>query len=281
MMGQREVFQAQLFYEFDLDAIVPRDHLLRGIDAFLDFSALRSHLRPYYSHTGRPSIDPELMIRMLIVGYCFGIRSERRLCEEVRLNLAYRWFCKLGIEDTIPDHSTFSKNRTGRFRDGGFFRYLFDATLARCIDEGLVRGEGFAVDASIIAADANPKRAATPEEIASGQHEVSQAVTDYLAGLDADAKPSKMVSLTDPDARWTAAKPCAAFHAYSANYLIDLQAGIVVDTETTQALRTDEVQASQIMLDRTRERFGLHPERIAADTAYGTCLLYTSDAADE
>jgi len=140
----------------------------------------------------------------------------------------------------------------------------------RCIDEGLVGGEGFAVDASIIAADANRQRTLTPEEIASGKHEVGQAVTDYIAALDDDAKPSKIVSLTDPEARWTAAKGGPAFHAYSANYLIDLQAGIIVDTETTQALKTDEVEASKTMLDRTREQFGLHPERLAADTAYGT-----------
>lgn len=269
-MGRQEFSQDQLFYAFDLDAVVPDDHLLRGIDVFLDLSDQRQHLKPFYSQTGRPSVDPELLIRMLIVGYAFGIRSERRLCEEVRLNLAYRWFCRLGIEDTIPDHSTFSKNRTGRFRDGGLFRNLFDTVLEWCIEEGLVRGEGFAVDASIIPADANRRRGQTPEEIVSGKHEVSEAVTDYLAALDDDAKPSKVVSLTDPEARMTAAKGGPAFYAYSANYLIDLQVGIVVDTETTQALRTDEVEASRTMLDRTREQFGLHPERLAADTAYGS-----------
>ncbi len=270
MMGQQEFSQDQLFYSFNLEAIVPDDHILRGIDQHLDLSSQREHLKSFYSHTGRPSVDPELLIRMLIIGYAFGIRSERRLCEEVRLNLAYRWFCRLGIEDPIPDHSTFSKNRCGRFREGGLLRHLFDAVLLRCIDEGLVGGEGFAVDASIIAADANRQRTLTPEEIASGKHEVGQAVTDYIAALDDDAKPSKIVSLTDPEARWTAAKGGPAFHAYSANYLIDLQAGIIVDTETTQALKTDEVEASKTMLDRTREQFGLHPERLAADTAYGT-----------
>jgi len=270
MMGRQEFSQDQLFYSFNLEAVVPTDHILRGIDEHLDLSGQRDHLKPFYSHTGRPSVDPELLIRMLIVGYAFGIRSERRLCEEVRLNLAYRWFCRLGIEDPIPDHSTFSKNRCGRFRDGGLVRHLFDAVLSRCIEEGLVGGEGFAVDASIIAADANRQRTLTPDEIASGKQEVSQAVTDYIAALDEDAKPSKRVSLTDPEARWTAAKGGPAFHAYSANYLIDLQAGIVVDSHTTQALKTDEVEASKTMLDRTRERFGLHPERLAADTAYGT-----------
>ena len=146
MMGPRQVEQGGLFYEFSLDTHVPADHLLRAIDRFVDLSGLRAHLRPFYSTTGRPSVDPELMIRMLLVGYCFGIRSERRLCEEVHLNLAYRWFCRLGLEGAVPDHSTFSKNRHGRFRDSDLLREVFEITVQRCIDAGLVGGEGFAVD---------------------------------------------------------------------------------------------------------------------------------------
>ena len=136
MMGQQSGAQDRLFYSFNLDAHVPADHLLRGIDHVLDLSDLRQHLTAFYSHTGRPSIDPELMVRMLLVGYCFGIRSERRLCEEVHLNLAYRWFCRLGLEDAVPDHSTFSKNRHGRFRDSDAFRQLFETVVDRCIAEG-------------------------------------------------------------------------------------------------------------------------------------------------
>ena len=113
MMGQRSGGHRQLFYSFNLDDHVPSDNLLRGIDRFLDLGELRRHLAPFYSHTGRPSVDPELMVRMLIVGYSFGIRSERRLCEEIHLNLAYRWFCRLGHEDVVPDHSTFSPGSTG------------------------------------------------------------------------------------------------------------------------------------------------------------------------
>ena len=140
MMGQHSGEQDKLFYSFNLENHVPQNHLLRGIDRFLDLSELREHLAQYCSHTGRPSIDPELMMRMLIIGYSFGIRSKRRLCEEVHLNLAYRWFCRLGLEDPIPDHSTFSKNRHGRFRESGAFRYLFENVLQRCMTEGLVRG---------------------------------------------------------------------------------------------------------------------------------------------
>jgi transposase len=157
MMGERQVQQDALFYEFSLERHVPEGHLLRAIDGFVELDGVRAHLEPFYSETGRPSIDPELLIRMLIVGYCFGIRSERRLCEEVHLNLAYRWFCRLGLDGSVPDHSTFSKNRHGRFRESDLFRQLFETVLQRCIDAGLVGGEGFAVDASLIQADASDR----------------------------------------------------------------------------------------------------------------------------
>ena len=153
MMGQRPEAQDKLFYSFSLDDHVPQSHLLRGIDQVLDLRELRAQLAPFYSHTGRPSIDPELILRMLIVGYCFGIRSERRLCEEIHLNLAYRWFCRLELDESVPNHSTFSKNRHGRFREGDTFRCLFETVLRRCMSEGLVGGEGFAADASFIRAD--------------------------------------------------------------------------------------------------------------------------------
>ena len=158
MMGERQVAQEALFYSFNLVRHVPADHLLRSIDRFVDLSGIREHLRPFYSSTGRPSVDPELMIRMLIIGYCMGIRSERRLCEEVHVNLAYRWFCRLGLDGSVPDRSTFSKNRHGRFRDSDLLRELFETVLRRCMAEGLVGGEGFAVDASLIKADANLQR---------------------------------------------------------------------------------------------------------------------------
>ena len=155
MMGERRV-EGALFFEFSLERHVPSDHLLRAIDRFVDLNELRARLAPFYSDTGRPSIDPELSIRMLLVGYCHGIRSERRLCEEVHLNLAYRWFCRLGLDGAVPDHSTFSKNRHGRFRDSDLLRHLFEAVPV--YGEGLVGGEGFAVDASLIKADANRQK---------------------------------------------------------------------------------------------------------------------------
>src|SRR5215510_9659808 len=183
MMGARRVRQDALFYGFTLEDHVPAGHLLRSVDRFVELNGLRQELAPYYSAIGRPSVDPELMIRMLIVGYCFGIRSERRLCEEVHLNLAYRWFCGLGLTGEVPDHSTFSKNRHGRFRDSDLLRRLFESVLQRCIDEGLVGGEGFAVDASLIQADASERNRV---EGAAGlpPSAVSRAVEEYLAVLD-------------------------------------------------------------------------------------------------
>jgi transposase len=275
MMGRLEGGAEKLFYEFSLEDAVPSDHLLHKIDRFLDFDGLRAHLRPYYSLIGRPSVDPELMIRMLLVGYCFAIRSERRLCEEVHLNLAYRWFCRLGIEDRVPDHSTFSKARHGRFRESNLFRKLFEATVVRCMAEGLVRGEGFATDASLIRADASRKRSAAWDEDIdwSDPAVASRPVAEYLDAVDLENALPKTISLTDPGARWTAAMGGPAYFAWSANYLIDVQAAVIVDVEPTTALRNAEVDGTKLMIDRTEARFGLKPRRLIGDTAYGTAEM--------
>src|SRR4051794_32393807 len=186
MMGERRVRQDALFYEFSLERHVPERHLLRSIDRFVELDGLRQELAPFYSEMGRPSIDPELLIRMLIVGYCFGIRSERRLCEEVHLNLAYRWFCGLGLDGEVPDHSTFSKNRHGRFRDCDLLRKLFEAVVRRCMAEGLVEGAAFAVDASLIAADANKQRSAAGSDDVDWEAiaRTRRSVREYLDTLD-------------------------------------------------------------------------------------------------
>lgn len=218
MMGHQRVEQAALFYEFSLERHVPADHLLRSIDRFVELDGLRRELSPFYSTIGRPSIAPELMIRMLLVGYCLGIRSERRLCEEVHLNLAYRWFCGLGLDGDVPDHSTFSKNRHGRFRDSDLLRQLFETILRRCIDQGLVGGESFAVDASLIKADANRQNGVEGEKGLPPQA-TSRAVEEYLAALDdaafgaATEVVPKFISPADPAARWTGAHGGQAFFA--------------------------------------------------------------------
>lgn len=277
MMGRQEVAQAPLFYSFNLDAHIPANHLLRGIDHFLDLSELHTHLAPHYSNTGRPSIDPALLIRMLVIGYRLGIRSERQLCEEVHLNLAYRWFCRLGLEDKVPDRSTFSKNRHGRFRDNDTLRFVFEKVLARCLAEGLVGGGGFAIDASVIKADASRQRGVPGTEVAFDRTtSLARPVREYLEALGAAEEPEtppKNVSPTDPAARWTAAPGGPAFYAYSTNYLIDVKAGVIVDVEATPAFRTDEVNSTKTMVDRVEQRFDLKPERLIGDTAYGTAEM--------
>src|ERR1700704_3717806 len=245
MMGERRVRQDALFYEFSIERHVPERHLLRSIDRFVELDGLRQELAPFYSEMGRPPIDPELLIRMLIVGYCFGIRSERRLCEEVHLNLAYRWFCGLGLDGEVPDHSTFSKNRHGRFRDSDLLRRLFETVLQRCIAEGLVGGEGFAVDASMIEADANRQRSLPGSEWLAPET-ASRAVQEYLAVLDdaafGGATPvvPKFISHADPASRWTGANGGLAFFAYCTNYLIDLKCAVIVDVEASTAVRQAE-----------------------------------------
>jgi transposase len=290
MMGHREHGQG-VFYAFDLDAVVPADHLVRKVDAFLDLGWLHKELEPYYSHTGRPSIDPELLIRMLIVGYVFAIRSERGLCAEVQVNLAYRWFCRLGIEDRIPNHSVFSRARHERFRESEALRRVFEHVVATCIATGLVGGEAFSIDASLIAADVDKNKRVPGDRPTS--EEASGAVRAYLAALDAarsddedggcdggttggersEAKPQKAISLTDPQASWITRKRSGPFFAYDANYLIDNALGIIVDAEGTRANRSDEIAVAETMVERVERRFGLAPRRIAGDTAYGAAKL--------
>lgn len=278
MMGRLAGDQAKLFYEFDLDSRVPAGHLLRKIDAVLDLNGVRRQLASHYSPIGRPSIDPELMIRMLLIGYCHGIRSERRLCEEVSLNLAYRWFCRLGLEDEVPDHSTFSKNRHGRFRESGIFRHLFEVVVRHSMEAHLVGGEGFAVDASVIEADASRfKRVEDGELMEWTDQQLSmRPVREYLAAIESENSPTnpsrrpKALSPSDPTAAWTTRGCHKVQFAYSLNYLIDTKEAVIVDVEATPTRITKEVDATETMIERTQERLKLRPKRLAADVAYGT-----------
>src|SRR6266550_925750 len=278
MMGRLNHDQGQLFYSFHLDEVVPDDHLVREIAAVLDLSWVHRELAAYYPRLGRPSIDPELMIRMLIVGYAFAIRSERMLCREVKVNMAYRWFSGLSSEDSIPDHSAFSRARHERFREGDIFRRVFERVVEACIAAGLVGGEGFAVDASLIVADANKQRSIPGSEWpkACDPKTANRAVKEYLATLDdaafgtASEVTPKFVSPSDPAAQWTGAMRGPAFFAYSNNYLIDVKVGIIMDVEASRAIRQAEVGASKTMIERTQERFDIKPERLAGDTAYGS-----------
>jgi transposase len=294
MMGRREGGQGQFFYAFDLDTVVPPDHLVRQIDAMLELGWVHKEFAPYYSHTGRPSIDPVLMIRMLIVGYVFAIRSERRICAEMQVNLAYRWFCKLGIEDSIPDHSVFCRARHERFRESDALRRVFESVVAKCIAAGLVGGEGFSIDASLIKADVDKKKRVPGDQPIAWPkaEEASRAVREYLMALDtarsdeeSDAndsgssgggsrrKPPKEVSLTDPQAAWVARKGIDPFFAYDVNYLIDNKAGIIVDAEGTRANRIAEIAITETMVERVKGRFDLRPQKLAGDSVYGAVRL--------
>jgi len=277
MMGRLTQDQAQLFYSFNLEEAVPEDHLVREIAAVLDLSWVYGALAAHYPAMGRPSVDPVLMIRMLIVGYVFAIRSERALCREVQVNLAYRWFCGLSIEDKLPDHSAFSRARNERFRDSDIFRQVFERVVADCIAANLVGGEGFAVDASLIAADANKHRSIPGQEWNKdiAPERASRAVKEYLATLDdsafgaASEVTPKFISPSDPAAQWSGALRNAAFFAYADNYLIDVKFGVIMDVEASRAIRQAEVGASQTMIERTEACFGIKPDWLVADTAYG------------
>jgi transposase len=278
MMGRLNQDQGRFFYSFCLDEVVPDDHRVREIAGVLDLSWVRAELAPHYSTIGRPSIDPVLMLRMLILGYVFAIRSERAICREVQVNLAYRWFCGLSIEDKIPDHSAFTRARNERFRDSDILRRVFERVVETCIAAGLVGAEGFAVDASLIVADANKQRSVPGSEWGKERDPEagSRAVREYLATLDdaafgaATEVTPKFVSPSDPAAQWTGAMRGPAFFAYADNYLVDVKFGIIMDVEASRAIRQAEVGAAKTMIERTEARFNIKPERLAADSAYGS-----------
>ena len=277
MMGEPVGRQDRFFYEFDLEDMVPGDHLLRRIDAALELSWLRGEMRPHYSHLGCPSVCPELMVRMLIVGYCYSIRSERRLCEEVRVNLAYRWFCGLGLEDKVPHHSSFSVNRHGRFRESDILRKVFEEVVCGCMKAGLVGGEGFAVDASVIEADASRFQRVKGAEIDWPEEQLShRAIKEFVDALESENPPTnperkpKAMSPIDPAAAWTTRGRHKVMFGYSLNYLIDMENAVIVDVEATPTRISKEVDAAETMIERTQERFALKPDRLAGDVAYGT-----------
>lgn len=274
MMG-RQVEQAALFYEFQLEDRVRPDHLLRRVDAILDLSFVRELMARHYSAIGRPSIDPELLLRMLLVGYLYGVRSERRLCEEVELNLAYRWFCRLGLDGRVPDHSTFTKNRHGRFRVSGLMREVFERVVERCLEAGLASVEHVAVDGSFVRADASHTRCvASAEELP--REDASRAVREYLADLEGALPdpegvvrtPPKAVSLTDPAAALSTKHGPSAF-AYGLNAMVDTGSGVVLEVQAAPERFADEPIAARRMVERLRDRHGATPGVLTADKAYG------------
>ena len=275
MMGQQPRGES-LFYYFRLEDQIPEGHLLRLIDRYVDFSFVRERLQGFYSPTGRPSIDPEVLLRLLLVGYLYGITSERRLMDEVRMHLAYRWFTRLDFSQPIPDHSTFSKNRHGRFRQSRVFREVFEEIVRRCLEVGLVEGKNLAVDGTLVAANAS-QQSRVPREQLAEVASVSRTVQQYLAELEQqnpvpeseEPPPSGPVSTTDPDAAWTAAKSGPALLAYYDNYLMDTPSRVILAVEATPARFRQETVAARRMLQEV-EKLGLHPECLGADKAYGS-----------
>jgi len=276
MMGHQPRKES-LFYYFRLEDQIPDTHLLRLIDRYVEFGFVRERLKGFYRPTGRPSIDPEVLLRLLLVGYLYGITSERRLLEEVRMHLAYRWFTRLDFDQEIPDHSTFSKNRHGRFRQSGVFREVFEEIVRRCLAAGLVEGRHLTVDGTFVQADASPQSRVPREQLADVAR-LSRTVQEYLAEVEqqnpvvdpAEPPPpaSRTVSTTDPDAAW-AVKWGRAALAYYDNYLIDSPSRVILAVEATPARFRQEPLAARRMLEHVAE-LGLRPESLGADKAYGS-----------
>jgi transposase len=275
MMGQ-QTHTESLFYYFRLEEQIPEDHLLRLMDRHIDFSFVRKQLKEFYSPTGRPSIDPEVLLRLLLLGYLYGITSERRLLEEVRMHLAYRWFTRLGFEKEIPDHSTFSKNRHGRFRQCGVFLKVFEEIVRRCLETGLVEGRNLAVDGTLVGANAS-NQSRVPREKLVEVAQISRTVQEYLTELerqnpvaDPEEHPiaQEMVSTTDPDAAW-AVKSGPATLGYYDNYLIDTTSRVILSVDASPARFRQEVLAARRMIEHVKQ-LGVRPQNLAADKAYGS-----------
>src|SRR5664279_3087226 len=273
MMGQHSRSES-LFYYFRLEDHIPENHLLRLIDRHVSFDFVRAKLKDSYSEMGRPSIDPELLLRILLVGYLYGVTSERKLVEELRMHLAWRWFTGLGFDQEIPHHSTFSKNRHGRFQETKRFEELFEQIVARCLEVGLVTGDHMSVDGSFVEANAS-KETRIPREQLAEAAQVNRTVREYLTELEQQnpteepVHEQKEVSTTDPDATFATKGNTPARLGYYDNYLVDNQSCVIVGVQATAARMSQETVAAQDMLTRFAQWQGRAPESVAADTTYG------------
>src|SRR6202161_4516951 len=254
MMGQ-QVRAESLFYYFKLNDYIPENHLLRLIDEHVSFVFVRERLKDSYSDTGRPSIDPELLLRILLIGYLYGISSERKLVEELRMHLAWRWFTGLGFDQEIPNYSTFSKNRHGRFQESNVFEQLFEEVVAQCLAVGLVRGEKLSVDGTFVEAKAS-KESRIPREQLAEAAQVNRTVREYLAELEIQnpveepTHSQDKVSTTDPDSTYATKGGTPARMGYSNNYLIDNDSCIVVGVQATGARLSEESRSARDMITR-------------------------------
>src|SRR6201984_3091705 len=273
MMGQHDRSEA-LFYYFRLEDQIPGTHLLRLIDKHIRFEFVRQQLKDSYSETGRPSIDPELLLRMLLIGYLYGITSERKLVEELRMHLAWRWFTGLGFDQEIPHHSTFSKNRHGRFQESRLFEELFGQIVLQCVEVGLVQGQHLSVDGSFVEANAS-KESRIPREQLAEAALVNHTVRQYLVELEQQnpveepVHKQEQVSTTDPDSTYATKGGTPARLGYYDNYLVDNHSCVIVGVQATAARMSQETVAAQDMLARFAQWQGREPESVAADTTYG------------
>jgi transposase len=273
MMGQHDRSEA-LFYYFRLEDQVPENHLLRLIEKHISFAFVRQQLKDRYSEMGRPSIDPELLLRILLIGYLYGITSERKLVEELRMHLAWRWFTGLSFDQEIPHHSTFSKNRHGRFQESKLFEELFEQIVRQCVEVGLVEGKHLSVDGSFVEANA-AKESRIPREQLGEAAQVNQTVRQYLVELEQQnpteepVHEQKLVSTTDPDATYATKGGTPARLGYYDNYLIDNHSCVIVGVQATAARMSQETVAAQDMLTRFTQWQGRAPESVGADTTYG------------
>jgi transposase len=273
MMGHHARSEA-LFYYFRLEDQIPENHLLRLIDKHISFEFVRQQLRDRYSDTGRPSIDPELLLRILLIGYLYGITSERKLVEEVRMHLAWRWFTGLGFDQEIPHHSTFSKNRHGRFQESKLFELLFEQIVRQGVEVGLVRGKHLSVDGSFVEANAAKESRIPREQLAEAAH-VHQTVRQYLKEVEEQnpveepVHQQEQVSTTDPDSTYATKGGTPARLGYYDNYLVDNDSCVIVGVQATAARMSQETVAAQDMLTRFAQWRGQEPESVAADTTYG------------
>jgi transposase len=273
MMGHHSRSES-LFYYFRIEDQVPENHLLRLIDRYVSFDIVREKLRASYSETGRPSIDPEVLLRILLLGYLYGITSERKLVEELRMHLAWRWFTGLGFEQEIPHHSTFSKNRHGRFQESNLFQELFEHIVEQCIAAGLVEGTQMSVDGSFVMANASHRSRIPREQLAETAH-VNYGARKYLQELEQEngnGEPihqQDKVSTTDPDSTFLTKGNRAAELGYFDNYLIDNKSCVIVGVQGTAARLSQESAAAREMIDRYYERHGRRPQAVAADNTYG------------
>ena len=273
MMGQHARSEA-LFYYFRLEDHVPEDHLLRLIDRHVSFDFVRAKLKDSYSDTGRPSIDPELLLRILLVGYLYGITSERKLVEELRMHLAWRWFTGLGFDQEIPHHSTFSKNRHGRFQESNLFQEIFEEIVTRCVEAGLVQGKHMSVDGSFIQANADHHSRIPREQLAEAAT-VNRTVREYLVELEQEnpteepVPQQEQVSTTDPDSTYATKGGGPARLGYYDNYLVDNASCVIVGVQATPARVSYESSSARAMIDRYHTLYGKLPHSLAADTNYG------------